>query len=194
MKKILLAILLAAGLIFGPINGAAHAYDKGFSHSWKSLEVQWIQDEAKKEPKLQWVQIEDGQRLAERIRDIKAENNIPNDAPLTVQMILGQAIDQQGHYMVYMQMGFYSFPIGVMDWPGIVKHYIPDYPELAKIRPARFQTAAGFEDIWFYMECGKKDLDFGKAYINGNFNGYTVEQPWNYNRPYKSCVPVGDYE
>ena len=35
---------------------------------------------------------------------------------------------------------------------------------------------------------------FGKLFINGNFYCYTVEQPWNNNKPYKSCVPVGEYE
>lgn len=35
---------------------------------------------------------------------------------------------------------------------------------------------------------------FGKLIINGNFFCYTVEQPWANNQPYKSCVPVGEYE
>jgi hypothetical protein len=35
---------------------------------------------------------------------------------------------------------------------------------------------------------------FGKLFINGKFQCYTVEQPWNDNKPYKSCVPVGEYE
>ena len=35
---------------------------------------------------------------------------------------------------------------------------------------------------------------FSELYINGEFIYYTVEQPWNDNKPFKSCVPVGDYD
>jgi len=34
---------------------------------------------------------------------------------------------------------------------------------------------------------------FGKILIDGR-DYYTVEQPWNNNTPFKSCVPLGKYE
>lgn len=35
---------------------------------------------------------------------------------------------------------------------------------------------------------------FGRTSINGEFKGYSVEQPWQDNKPFKSCIPTGDYE
>lgn len=34
---------------------------------------------------------------------------------------------------------------------------------------------------------------FGQLDINGETKGYTVEQPWSDNEPFKSCVPDGKY-
>lgn len=34
----------------------------------------------------------------------------------------------------------------------------------------------------------------GRLYIDGRFEMYIVEQPWNNNIPFKSCVPCGNYE
>lgn len=35
---------------------------------------------------------------------------------------------------------------------------------------------------------------FGRLYLNGVFFGYTVEQPWNDNKPFVSCIPNGVYQ
>lgn len=35
---------------------------------------------------------------------------------------------------------------------------------------------------------------FGRVYDDGEFVCYTVEQPWRDNKPFASCVPVGDYK
>lgn len=35
---------------------------------------------------------------------------------------------------------------------------------------------------------------FGEVLIDGVHQCYTVEQPWNDNIPFESCVPAGDYE
>jgi hypothetical protein len=35
---------------------------------------------------------------------------------------------------------------------------------------------------------------FGRAHAGGLMLGYTVEQPWQNNRPFESCIPDGDYE
>lgn len=35
---------------------------------------------------------------------------------------------------------------------------------------------------------------FGELSIGGEFICFTVEQPWNDNIPYKSCVPTGTYK
>jgi hypothetical protein len=35
---------------------------------------------------------------------------------------------------------------------------------------------------------------FSRLLIGGQEIGFTCEQPWNDNQPFKSCVPAGDYQ
>ena len=35
---------------------------------------------------------------------------------------------------------------------------------------------------------------FGELHLDDNFLGFTVEQPWNNNLSFKSCVPHGTYK
>lgn len=35
---------------------------------------------------------------------------------------------------------------------------------------------------------------FGELYVDDEFFAYTVEQPWNNNEPFASCIPAGMYE
>lgn len=43
--------------------------------------------------------------------------------------------------------------------------------------------------------CDSEEMGvFGKVFIDGKFVCHTVEQPWNDNKPFESCVPAGDYE
>lgn len=46
---------------------------------------------------------------------------------------------------------------------------------------------------------GDSDLGFeactqGRASMEGMHFGYTIEQPWRNNEPFRSCVPDGDYD
>ena len=41
-----------------------------------------------------------------------------------------------------------------------------------------------------YSEMGT----FSHLEVEGGFSCYTVERPWEDNKPYKSCIPEGEYE
>lgn len=48
----------------------------------------------------------------------------------------------------------------------------------------------------FYLErfCDHPEMGvFGRLFLNGKMLAYTLEQPWNNNAPFVSCVPAGKY-
>lgn len=44
------------------------------------------------------------------------------------------------------------------------------------------------------LELIRSKNGFGELLLNGEHLAYTVEQPWNDNKPFVSCVPVGTYD
>jgi hypothetical protein len=137
-KKTIAAIAAAAVLIATPaIAGFSNRVDNGVGRiaSHKSLEIQHIDGDA-------WVMVEDNVRVDERLA------NHPGYGP--PPQIIG-IHKGNGNYLIYIQMGFFHMPMGVMNMD-VIKTIVPIFETLDGMYPRQFITFATFEDIWVYMD------------------------------------------
>jgi hypothetical protein len=145
IKKGIVAIVAAVMLMATPaVAGFKNSVSPvGVKASHKTLEIQHLDEHV-------WVMVEDRIRVQERIANNK-ELGPPNK-------IIGM-YQSQGNYMVYMSMGFFMMPMGVMHQSAIAE-IVPVFKTLEGMYPKQFITFTGFEDIWVYMDTTEGQEDY----------------------------------
>lgn len=156
-KKIIATIVALAFL--GPIGGAFASSNlfevkaqmdrvtSGVrtSHGEK-LEVQWVAWADGRERK-EFLMIQDDLRVAQRLKNDGRPDGL----------IAGLGVGG-GQFLVYMQLPFGTYPLGLMSWDHIL-NYQPSWRILGDIVPTMFQTAMGYEDIYSYFEVSPEDVE-----------------------------------
>jgi len=146
MFKKVLAIIIAVSFIFAPIAMAKPALDPVgiISSAPSGWEVQYVCD-AEGENCIEWLMIEDRMRVKDRTTDaIKAGAGNPST-------VLGFWNPEANAYLIFLQFGFITMPIGFLGIDYISAHF-PHVAELFNYYiPNKFQTFAGYEDIWWYF-------------------------------------------
>jgi hypothetical protein len=146
MKKLLVALAVAASLVFAPI---AMAADRGVTSSHKNLvEIQWVDLDGEK---FEFVMIQDDIRVVDRLKDQGSPDG----------MITGIKV-ADGTYRVFFQTMFGSYHIGFVTWDKLCK-FVPGWGILKDLDVKMFQTALGFEDIYSYFEV--EDIEVAKKLI-----------------------------
>jgi hypothetical protein len=143
MKKMLIALAVAVSLIFAPIAMAKPSLSNGvgIKASHKSLELQEACDREGNNC-ISWLMIEDRVRLKERIN---------NGLDFEPAQVLGFRTPS-GNYFVIITVGWFRLPLGEIPTAWLMEKFPGTKGILDNIKPAKFMTFTGFEDIFWYFD------------------------------------------